>query len=169
MRARFRSATILIGLFTTVGITACQGRQASDTATDSSAATATTEPDSASMPGMPGMQGMGGMKGGMAGMMGEMQSHMRMMETTNGDSLKAMLPMHRQMTANMISEMNREMKGMNMTGDAAWTTTMDSVRRDLTNLPEMSAAQLRDFMPGHRGRMMRLVEMHQGMMKNMKM
>ena len=46
----------------------------------------------------------------------------------------------------------REMEGMNM----------DWIRRDLANLPEMSPTQLRDFMPRHRSRMMRLMEMHQG-------
>lgn len=159
MRRQIRVATATLGFSIALGIAACQGEKASDGEGDSAAAAAPAG-------GMEGMPGMEGMQGG--GMMGQMQAHMRMMETTNGDSLKAMLPMHRQMTANMISEMNREMKGMNMSGDAAWTATMDSLRRDLTNLPEMSAVQLRDFMPEHRGRMMRLMEMHQGMMKNMK-
>ena len=169
MHTRVRSTVIRIGLFTTVGITACEGRQASDSATDSSTAAATATPESGGMQGMPGMQGTGGMQGGMAGMMGQMQSHMRMMETPNGDSLKAMLPMHRQMTANMLSEMNREMRGMNMSGDAAWTATMDSVRRDLVNLPEMSGTELTTFMPAHHRRVMRLMEAHTAMMKDMKM
>ena len=169
MHTRVRSTVILIGLFTTVGITACEGRQASDSATDSSTAAATATPESGGMQGMPGMQGTGGMRGGMAGMMGQMQSHMRMMETPNGDSLKGMLPMHRQMTANMLSEMNREMRGMNMSGDAAWTATIDSVRQDLVNLPEMSGAELSTFMPAHHRRVMRLMEAHTAMMKNMKM
>lgn len=164
MTTLIRTATVTVGFTLALGLAACQGEKAADGAGDSAAAAAPAAAQGAQ--GMPGMEGMEGMQGGM---MGQMQAHMKMMETTNGDSLKAMLPMHRQMTANMISEMNREMKGMNMTGDAAWTATMDSLRRDLTNLPEMSAAQLRDFMPEHRGRMMRLMEMHQGMMKNMKM
>lgn len=167
MHTLFRSTAILICLFT-AGITACEGRQASDTTTDSAAATTTATPDSGGMQGMPGMQGMGGMQGGMAGMMGQMQSHMRMMETPNGDSLKGMLPMHRQMTANMLSEMNREMRGMNMSGDAAWMATIDSVRQDLVNLPEMSGAELTTFMPAHHRRVMRLMEAHTAMMKNMK-
>lgn len=162
MKTQNRIATATFGFSIALGVAACKGEKASDGGGDSAAVAA-----AAGAQGMTGMEGMQGMQGG--GMMGQMQGHMKMMETTDGDSLKAMLPMHRQMTANMISEMNREMKGMNMTGDAAWTATMDSLRRDLTNLPEMSAAQLRDFMPEHRGRMMRLMEMHQGMMKNMKM
>lgn len=103
------------------------------------------------------------------GMMSQMQSHMKMMETTNADSLRAMMPMHRQMAADMLARMERDMKSMNMQADAAWTATMDSVRQDLSRLSDMSAAQLAEFMPAHRRRMARLMESHQGMMGNMKM
>lgn len=104
-----------------------------------------------------------------SGMMGQMQSHMTMMESANGDSMRAMMPMHRQMAEQMLSRMDRDMKSMNMTADAAWTATMDSVRQDLTRLSDMTAAQLAEFMPAHRRRMARLMESHQGMMGNMKM
>jgi hypothetical protein len=122
--------------------------------------------------GMAGMQGTAGMQG-MEGMMGasnqQMRDHMRMMATDNADSLSSMMPMHRQMTANMISDFNRQMREMNMQADAAWTAIMDSVRQDLTRLPEVSAQELRTLMPAHRGRVMRLIEMHENMMKRMRM
>jgi hypothetical protein len=111
------------------------------------------------------MQGMEGMGGG--AMMDQMHAHMRMMEGVSGDSMKAMLPMHRQMTANMISQFDRDMRGMNMQADARWTATLDSVRRDLTRLPEMSGNELRSFMPEHSARLMRLMDMHRAMMGNM--
>ena len=155
MRSQIRFSTVMAGFSIAFGVAACKSEKASDGRND----LATTAP-AGGMEGMPGMQG--------GGIMGQMQSHVKMMETINGDSLKAMLPMHRQMTANMISEMNREMKGMNMIGDLAWTATVDSLRQDLINLPEMSATELRDFMPAHRGRVMRLMQMHQEMMKHMK-
>ena len=109
---------------------------------------------------------MGGME---AGMMGEMHSHMLAMESASPDSAKAMLPMHRQMTANMLSEFNRQMRQMNMTADAAWTATADSIRDDLTRMPELSAQQLKAMMPAHHARVTRLMEMHDTMMRNMKM
>jgi hypothetical protein len=83
--------------------------------------------------------------------------------------MKGMVPAHRQMTANMLAEMNAEMKKMNMSGDAGWNALADSVRQDLTHLPEMSARELTDFMPAHQARMTRLMQMHQAMTKNMKM
>ena len=114
-----------------------------------------------------GMQGMAGMQGD--GMMQEMQSHMQMMMGMSPDSMAAMMPQHRQMAANMLAQMNRDMQQMNMPGDAAWTATVDSLRQDLTRLPEMSAQELGAFMPGHHARMTRLMEMHRSMMGNMRM
>ena len=85
------------------------------------------------------------------------------------DSMQVMMPMHRQMTANMLSAMNREMRDMNMTVDSAWSATVDSVRQDLVRLPELSGSELRAFMPAHRERVNRLMEMHRSMMADMKM
>lgn len=162
MKAPVRSAITMVGA--TLFLAACGGdtgsKTRSDSATVTDSAAAATQP-AGGMENMPGMQG--------NGMMEQMQGHMKAMETASGDSLKEMIPMHRQMTANMISDMNRQMTEMKMTGDAAWTTTMDSVRRDLTTLPELSGNQLKSFMTAHHSRVARLMEMHQRMMKNMKM
>ena len=121
-----------------------------------------------------GMRGMAGMDGQMGdrmngGAMEAMQQHMQRMMGASADSMQSMMPMHRQMTANMLSTMNREMRDMQMTGDAAWTATMDSIRQDLVRMPEMSPEELRALMPGHRDRVMRLMVMHRSMMANMKM
>lgn len=125
------------------------------------------------MPGMPaGMEGMvrmEGMPGGGSGTMERMGAHMRMMQGMSGDSVQAMLPMHRQMVANMIASMNREMRDMNMPADAAWSATVDSLRSDLVAMPEMDAAELEALMPAHHRRAMRLMEMHGEMMEGMAM
>ena len=113
------------------------------------------------------MEGMSGMQGG--GMTEQMQAHMRSMQGASGDSLKAMLPTHRQMAGNLIAQMNREMRDMNMAADAGWTATVDSLRQDLVRMPEMDAAELLSFMPAHQARLDRLMQMHQAMMGNMKM
>jgi hypothetical protein len=113
---------------------------------------------------------MTGMTGMMSGaMMDSMAAHMRGMDTVSAANLEAMVPMHRQMAANMIAQMNSEMRGMNMQADASWTALMDSVRQDLVRLPELNAQQVMTFMPDHRGRLMRLMQRHRDMMKNMKM
>ena len=116
---------------------------------------------------MPGTAGMGGMRSG--AMMDSMAAHMRGMDTMSATSVQAMLPMHRQMAANMIAQMNREMAGMNMAGNAEWVALMDSVRQDLVRTPDMSAEQLKAAMPGHQSRLSRLMQKHRDMMKDMKM
>ena len=116
-----------------------------------------------------GMAGMQGMHAGMMDttMMDSMPMHMRMMDTMSADQIKAMLPMHRQMVGNLLSRMSSEMRAMNMTADAAWNATADSLRQDLVRMPDMSAQELRAMMPNHRARMRRLMQMHREMMARM--
>ena len=114
-------------------------------------------------------EGMEGMEGMQDGMMEQMTAHMQMMDGAGADSLQAMVAMHRQMAANMLARMNREMREMNMTADAAWNATVDSLRQDLTRMPELTGSELEAMMPGHHARMMRLMEMHRTMMSEMQM
>ena len=138
-------------------LTACGAEQQAQD--DAAPPEAETEPAS----------GMAGMEGMEDGMMSQMTTHMQMMDGASGDSIQSMLPMHRQMAANMLAQMNREMRDMNMTTDEAWNATVDSVRQDLRGMPEMSASELEAAMPGHHARMMRLMEMHRSMMSDMQM
>lgn len=110
--------------------------------------------------------GHGGMQNGV---MGEMTAHMQMMTGASVDSMQAMLPMHRQIVANMLSQLNREMREMSMTTDAQWDATVDSLRNDLTRMPEMDGQELQEVMPAHHDRMKRLIEMHRTMMSDMEM
>ena len=167
---RFAGTVTLASLAT---VAACRSKDSSNgaAASSDSAANATagslegpTRKDTSAMASMPGMSGgqMGNMMG--AAMMDSMQTHLTMMDSMSTDRMKAMLPMHRQMVANMLSRMNSEMRQMNMSPDAAWTATIDSVRQDLTNMPEMSGSQLKAMMPDHHARVMRLLQAHRAMM-----
>lgn len=118
--------------------------------------------------GMEGMQGMGGMQMS-GGMMEQMQAHMQQMAGAGGEQMNANLSQHRQMVANMISQMNREMREVNMGADQEWDSTIEALREDLRRLPEMTPAELESFMPEHRERVERLMEMHRGMMQSMEM
>src|SRR5207247_10609397 len=99
---------------------------------------------------------MGGMMS--AGRMDTMRTHIGMMEGMTGDRMKAMLPAHRQMVANMLSRMNGDMRQMGMQSDAKWTALADSVRRDLVRMPDMSAAALRSSMRANGERVRRLLQ-----------
>ncbi|MGI9179069.1 MAG: hypothetical protein ACR2H9_00950 [Longimicrobiaceae bacterium] len=161
MNTMFRRSALVLTL---VLLAAC-GRSAEE-AGDPPMREESTGAMSGGMQGMP-MQGMSGMQGG--GMMEQMQSHMQMMEGASGDSLGAMMPMHRQMTANMIARFNREMRDMNMAADGRWNATVDSLRQDLVRMPEMNMDEMRALMPAHHARVTRLMEMHRGMMGDMEM
>ena len=153
----------VIGISTMVCSTlaACRSKEERNSPTADSARNDTA----AGMPAMPGMAG--GQMGNMtAAMMDSMQTHMAMMDTVSADHMKAMLPTHRQMVANMLSSMNSEMRQMNMSPDAAWAATIDSVRQDLTTMPDMTGPQLKAMMAAHHARVMRLVEQHRAMMRN---
>ena len=164
-----------------VALAACGSDKNNQAATDGAASQADTSMDSSSgMQGMGGMQGMdsmGGMKDmdSMGGMMmdGEMsknmETHMQQMMGAGADSMQSMLPMHRQMTANMLSEMNKQMRDMKMTDNKEWPATVDSVRQDLVRMPDMSGRELRTFMSAHHERLRRLMALHRDMMKKMKM
>jgi hypothetical protein len=63
--------------------------------------------------------------------------------------------------------MNQQMRGM--TSGPEWDEAVDAVRQDLTRMPEMSADELKAFMPQHQQHVSRLMELHRSMMGNMKM
>lgn len=161
-RAIFRGTALTLAVSTlTVACAPDRGEQAiSDTvATSATATPPAADTVSEDMAGMPGMGG--------GSLTEQMQAHLRMLDGATADSMKAMLPMHRQMLANMISQFDREMRQMNMKSDAAWQATLDSLRQDNLRLPEMSTAELRSFMPAHGGRVSRLMDMHKSMMAKM--
>jgi hypothetical protein len=108
----------------------------------------------------PGMEGMMSM-----GMMDTMAAHMRMMDTASGATIEAMIPMHRQMAADMLTRMRDERRNMNMPAEPHWDALADSARRDLERMAGMSAAERTAMMAAHRDRMTRLMQMHRDMMQ----
>lgn len=160
LRTRSMLTLVVVGALTACG----GGEEAPEPGTGAEVA----EAPAGGMEGMQGMGGMAGMQMG-GGMMEQMQAHMKAMEGKSGDATVQMMPQHRQMVANMIAQMNREMQDMNMTADQEWDSTIAAVREDLVRLPEMSAQELESFMPDHRQRILSLMEMHRSMMGSMKM
>ena len=152
------TASLALGLV--LALAACGGRDDAETPE-------TTVADSAAPnAGRPGMAGMAATDTGVAA---QMEAHMRAMESASADSLTALLPGHRQRVANMIARMNQEMRDMNMPADAEWTATVDSLRQDLRQMPEMDATELKTLMPAHHARVTRLSQLHDSMMAAMGM
>lgn len=151
----------LVALAAALLLTACSGREAED-ADDTSPAPATQDTASPTS-SMAGMNGAGG-----SGTMEQLQTHMRMMDGAGADSIKAMLPMHREMVTNMLAQFDKDVRGMGMASSAAWSASVDSVRQDVIRMPAMTGPALQQSMAAHRSRVTRLMESHREMMGHMK-
>ncbi len=79
--------------------------------------------------------------------------------------MAAMMAGHLDLMSRMMDAMGKDMRGMNMTPDAAWTALSDSVRQDLADLPGLSGAGLKTRMGAHEERVRRLLARHEAMMK----
>lgn len=157
MRCHCVCVTVIAGVL----LTACTAK--SEQARDSvatPAAQVTADSAKNAMAGMPGM-------GGNVAATDSMQAHMQTLAAMSADQVAAALPSHRQMVANMLSQMNGDMRSMNMPADAAWTALVDSLRQDLVRFPELSKAQAQQALPAHTARVSRLMQMHKDMMGKM--
>lgn len=149
-------------LFAALAMAACSDdRSANNADTDQALDAQRTGGQMSGTGGMSDRQDMQGT--GRNAMTEQMQAHLRMMEGANGDSLQAMMPMHRQLVGNMITQFNTDRRGTNMSDNAATTATVDSLQQDLTRMQGMSAAELQRMMPAHEARLRRLMDAH-GMM-----
>lgn len=110
------------------------------------------------------MAGMPARAVGSGAMVEQMRVSLQMMQAMNADSLRARLPMHREMTDGMLAQMTREMMDMKMPADPQWSALMDSVHRDLARMPGMNGAALEKTMADHRAQLTRLMAMHHNMM-----
>lgn len=145
-----RFTILLLGL--ALGLTGCGGDQ--EEVETSEGVVLETPSTGMSPAGMPG--GMGGM--GSGAMSSEWQQHMAQMHAATGDSLRGMMPMHRQMATRMMEGVEG---GMGMAGDSAWMATRDSLRSDLDRMQDMTPAEMEAFLDEHDARMQRMLRLHQ--------
>ena len=96
-------------------------------------------------------------------MMDGMEAQMRVMDTASAATIKARMPRYEPMADSMISQMNEEVRRMNIATDAIWPATADSVRQDLSRLRTMPAADAKAVMPAHLKRMRWLIQMQRTM------
>jgi hypothetical protein len=147
-------------MFAMLSAAACKSE--SDDARRDTAAAAAADTGMADMPGMSGGAGAGSAQTLVA-----VENHLRSIENAPGAELERMLPVHRPTVANMIAQVDREMRDMNMPGDAAWNAALDSLRQDLRVMPELSPQALKAMMPAHVARVRRVIDMHRSMMARM--
>jgi len=136
--------------------------RANDQASDSAARERAADSAATGM----AMHGMPARSIGSGAMMEAMRAHLQTMQVMSADSVRAGLPMHRQMTDTLMAQMKMDMSDMKLLADPKWSALMDSVRNDVSRMPEMNSADLAKAVPAHHARLIRLMEMHQNMMQN---
>lgn len=122
-------------------------------------------PGMGNMPGMTGMQGMGMRSDSLMPMM---RAHLDSLAATSPQFATGMLSMHEAMSSRMLDAMGADMTVMRMKPDPAWTALIDSIKKDLADLPAVSGRALDARLKAHIDRMRRLIAMHEGMMQKMK-
>ncbi len=117
------------------------------------------------MPDMGNMPGVAGMTMQADSLMPMMRVHLDSLARLPAQSA-GMLQAHEAMASQILDAMGSDMTMMGMQPDSAWTALVDSVKRDLAELPSHSGRALAALMRVHAERMRRLLSMHGGMMKD---
>lgn len=117
--------------------------------------------------GAPGESGMAMMEMPSMTMLPAMQAHLDSLSRLPPQRMIEMMAAHDSLARHMLGLMDRDMMGMNMTWDSAGVALSGSVKRDLDELRGLSGETLILRMRAHAGRMRRLLEMHERMMKMM--
>lgn len=112
----------------------------------------------------PGMQGMA-MRMPSMDIIAGVRTYLDSVVGAEPGELPRMVAGHRDRMEQMLTAMDQDMKAMNMTADVAWQALADSVRADLAALPALSGETLVLQMRAHAGRMRRLLERHESMMR----
>jgi hypothetical protein len=104
---------------------------------------------------------------GGADMMPLMKAHIDSMMGMSPAQMSGMMAAHDRLMSQMMDRMGADMRRMNMSADAKWSSLMDSVRADLADLPGLEGKELSARMKTHTDRVQRLIAIHEGMMKGM--
>lgn len=114
--------------------------------------------------GMDGMA-MPGMRMPSVEMLPGMRAHLDSLRLARPAEIPALVPTHRTRAEALLKAVDQDMKDMSMVGDARWLALVDTVRTDLAAFPGLHGEALVLRMRAHGGRMRRLLELHERMMK----
>jgi CTP:molybdopterin cytidylyltransferase MocA len=82
-------------------------------------------------------------------------------------ALSSMVGHHGSRVAQALDAMERDMRVMNMAADTAWQPLADSVRADVAALTGLAGEPLMIRLRAHAGRLRRLLDQHERMMRHM--
>jgi predicted outer membrane protein len=98
---------------------------------------------------MPGMQEMPGMAMRSDSFMPMMRADLDSLARMPLQFAKGMLQAHEAIASQMLDAMGSDMTMMNMRPDSSWTALVDSVKRDLAELPSLSGRALETRVQAH--------------------
>ncbi len=96
-------------------------------------------------------------------------THLTRLDAASADSLKALLPLHRQVVDALIADCEEMMRMEKMSPPRKWESTVADVRQDLARMAPMPAAEVKQAWPDHRQRIGDMLNMRRDMMSHMKM
>ncbi len=165
MNSRHTSIFTSALLLATGSLVACSTRpdRTTDTAAAAARAMPANGPDSGvgPMPTMPGMQS--------DSIVTVTEANLSRMDKAGPDSLKALLPRHREVVAALIKNCEDMMRMQKMSPPRKWTKTVADVQQDMLRMASMSAAGVKRAWPDHEQRIRDMLIMRHDMMKSMKM
>ena len=96
-----------------------------------------------------------------------LRAYLDSMTTLPASALPGAVAAHERRMAEMLDAFGADMTSMGMTADSSWASLSDSIKTDLAELPGLSGAAQAARFAGHVGRVRRLLDGHQAMMKGM--
>ncbi len=94
--------------------------------------------------------------------MTDMRAHLRRLDAAGGDSLPALIPVHRRKVETLLSRCVGRTSGMQQPGDTTWRPIAAELRQDLTHLSQLATVELPAFMSEHRARVVRFLALREG-------
>lgn len=80
--------------------------------------------------------------------------------------METIISRHSLTASNMLAGMAADLQRAGVTGDAAWTARVDSVRQDLTRMGKLSEQELVPFLQAHTQLIHRLTQQYHTLMNN---
>ena len=158
-----RYALMMSLLAASAGCRSNERAPAADSAAGATPATSTAAADSAGTATTPTGQAMGGMH--QDTLAARVEAHLGRLASSDPDSLRALVPVDREIVTTLIADCERMMRQMKMHPPRKWRTAVRDLRLDLDRMASLSDAQLQQAMPQRRKRIEGMLAMRHDMMR----
>lgn len=95
----------------------------------------------------------------------KVQAHLQRLAAAAPDSLRALVPVDREVVTALIADCEQMMRAMKMDPPQKWRNAVRDLRQDLDRMASMTSVQLQHAIPEHRQRIEGMLAMRHDMMK----